>query len=237
MKLSSCLMKSHNRLNTIAGPSRFDLLLNEIEDHLDQNNVKQPRFGRQQRIVARPKENPVSDEEKINPGHETARNLLRIAGPIILAVGGLFMLVGLVSFFSAFGAGMGPPRFFWCFFVGMPLLFVGVVMTNFGYMGAIFRYQAGEVAPVGKDTFNYMADGTQPGVRTIAAAIGAGLAEGANREKTNCPKCEHANDLEARFCHECGAAITKTCVSCGRVNEGDAKFCNGCGSRMETKVE
>lgn len=98
----------------------------------------------------------MSDEQKINPGHETARTFLRIVGPLVLAGGGFFMLVGLVSFFSAFGGG-GPPRLFGCSFVGMPLLFVGSVMTKFGFMGAIIRYQAGEVAPIGKDTFNYMA--------------------------------------------------------------------------------
>ena len=177
----------------------------------------------------------MSDKERINPGHDTARNLLRIAGPTVFAVGGLFMLIGLVSFFAAFG-GSGPPRLIWCCFVGMPLIFIGSVMTQFGYMGAIFRYQAGEIAPIGKDTFNYMADGTQRGVHTIATAIGAGLADGASREKTNCPHCEHANDLKARFCNACGAVISNTCPSCGEANDGNAKFCSSCGSRFETKA-
>ena len=178
----------------------------------------------------------MSDEQKINPGHETARNFLRIVGPLVLAVGGIFMLVGLGSFFSAFGGG-GPPRLFWCSFVGMPLLFVGIVMTKLGFMGAIIRYQAGEVAPVGKDTFNYMAEGTKGGVRTVATAIGAGLHEALNQARLNCSACGHSNDANASFCDECGAVISKTCPSCSERNDGDAKFCDGCGNRLETKAE
>ncbi len=71
----------------------------------------------------------MSDEERINPGHETARNLLRVVGPLTFAVGGVFMLVGLGSFFSAFGGG-GPPSLFWCSFVGMPLMFVGMAVLS-----------------------------------------------------------------------------------------------------------
>ncbi len=33
------LWRSHNRLNTLAGPERFGVLLKEIEDHLDRSNL------------------------------------------------------------------------------------------------------------------------------------------------------------------------------------------------------
>ncbi len=178
----------------------------------------------------------MSDEQKINPGHETARKFFRIVGPLVLVVGGSFMLVGFGSFFSAFGGG-GPPRLFWCSFVGMPLLFVGIVMTKFGFMGAIIRYQAGEIAPVGKDTFNYMADGTKDGVRTVATAIATGLQQASRKGTLACSACGHSNDDLARFCDQCGAALSKTCPSCGERNDGDAKFCDGCGNRLETKAE
>ena len=178
----------------------------------------------------------MSDQEKINPGHETSRNVLRIVGPSIIALGGIFMLVGLMSFFSALGGG-GFPRLFWCCFVGIPLLFVGVVLTKFGFMGAIIRYQAGEVAPVGKDTFNYMAEGTQAGVRTVATAFASGLHEKSKQGQLPCPACGRANDAHARFCDECGAVHSKICPACGERNDGDAKFCHGCGKRLEAKAE
>ncbi len=174
----------------------------------------------------------MSDEQKINPGHEPARNFLRVVGPLVLGIGGIFTIVGFGSFFAAFGGG-GSPRYFWCCFVGMPLLFFGSMMTKFGFMGAIARYQAGEVAPVGKDTFNYIANETKGGVRTVAREIGIGLREATNQAQSNCSACGHSNDENAKFCDECGAAILKLCQTCGERNDSDAKFCDGCGSRFE----
>ena len=56
-------------------------------------------------------------------------------------IGLIFLIVGMVSFFTAFGGG-GPPWLFWCCFVGIPLLFVGGVMCMFGFMGGLARYTA-----------------------------------------------------------------------------------------------
>ncbi|MBN2137795.1 MAG: hypothetical protein JW720_08310 [Sedimentisphaerales bacterium] len=117
------------------------------------------------------------EEEKIDPGHHGTRNVLRVIGPIIAVVGLIFIIVGMVSFFSAAGS-FGSPKYTWCPCVGMPLLFVGLVLSSMGYMGKIARYQAGEIAPVGKDTFNYIADGTKGGVKTLATAIREGLGAG-----------------------------------------------------------
>ena len=118
----------------------------------------------------------MHEEQKINPKHREIRQVLRIAGPLAAGLGLLLIAIGFGSFFMSFGGG-GPPRFFWCAFLGMPILFVGTAMCMFGFMGAVARYQAGEVAPVGKDTFNYLAEGTEDGVQTVAAAVGAGLAQ------------------------------------------------------------
>ena len=175
----------------------------------------------------------MQDEERINPGHNQMRGVLRVVGPMVLGLGVVLMLVGLGSFFSSFGS-FGPPRYFWCCFLGMPLIMVGLAMCKFGFMGAIMRYQAGEIAPVGKDAFNYMADGTQGGVKTVASAIGAGLSEGRNgtTSRVPCPHCGHSNDADAKFCDECGSAMSKACPACGESNDADAKFCNACGAAL-----
>ncbi|HOV77482.1 MAG TPA: hypothetical protein PLS24_05610, partial [Sedimentisphaerales bacterium] len=98
--------------------------------------------------------------DKIDPRHEHTRRVLRAVGIPLIFVGGTFLVVGIASFFVAFG-GMGPPRFFWCAFVGMPILFAGGALTFYGFMGTVMRYSAQEMAPVGKDTFNYLAHGTK----------------------------------------------------------------------------
>ncbi|MGJ8654788.1 MAG: SHOCT domain-containing protein [Opitutaceae bacterium] len=107
---------------------------------------------------------------RINPNHSSQRDLLRVVGPVILLIGGCFVAVGLISFFSAFG-GHGAPKYFWCAFVGMPLSFVGLTICKFAYMGKVARYTAGELAPVGKDTFNYMAAETTEGVADVSEAF------------------------------------------------------------------
>ncbi len=175
-------------------------------------------------------------EKQIDPGHKNLRDILRIIGPIVLGLGVLGIVIGIVSFFAAFG-GSGPPKYFWCAFVGMPLLFVGGIMTSAGYMGKVARYQAQEMAPVMKDTFNYMADGTQDGIKTVASAIGQGLSEGGlnlgsqGQTKVRCHKCNALVNIDAKFCDQCGQpqGKTKACPGCQELNDPDAKFCDHCG--------
>lgn len=147
------------------------------------------------------------DENRIDPGHNATRDVLRVVGPVVALVGLGFMIVGFVDFASAFG-GRHEPRLFWCLFVGMPLLFAGVVLSFYGYMGKVARYVAEEGAPVAKDTFNYMADGTKDGIKTVAGAIGQGLREGGfvggSQTTMRCHKCNALAPADAKFCGQCG---------------------------------
>ena len=122
------------------------------------------------------------NENKLqSPHHSTARKILRVGGPVMALVGLILMIVGVGSLFASLFASsrsFEPPRYFWCAFAGMPLLFVGLVMCKFGYLGAILRYWAGETAPVAKDTFNYVAEEAQPGLRAIGKSITEGVVEG-----------------------------------------------------------
>jgi hypothetical protein len=95
------------------------------------------------------------------------------------------MIVGFGSFFASFGS-FEPPRYFWCVFVGMPLLFIGIVGCMFGYLGAFQRYVAGESAPVAKDAVNYMGENVQPGVKAVAKAVTEGVIE-AQQERRQKP--------------------------------------------------
>lgn len=113
--------------------------------------------------------------------HEGIRTFLRVAGPVIALIGVLFTITGISSFFASFG-GFEPPRYFWCAFVGMPLLGIGFVLAKFGYLGSFLRYMAAESAPVAKDVVNYMGENTQPGFKAVAKAITEGVLE-AQKEK------------------------------------------------------
>src|SRR3954452_8162781 len=43
-----------------------------------------------------------------------------------------------------------------------------------------------------------------------------------------CPKCQHENRAEAKFCEECAAAFMRCCSNCGSPNLQGAKFCSQC---------
>jgi hypothetical protein len=118
----------------------------------------------------------MNENQLQSPQHNTIRTAMRIGGPIIAALGLIFTIVGFGSFFSSFGS-FEPPGYFWCAFVGLPLVSVGLVMCKFGYLGTIYRYFAGEAAPVAKDAVNYMGEGIQPGVKAVAKAVTEGIIE------------------------------------------------------------
>jgi hypothetical protein len=48
---------------------------------------------------------------EINPNHKEIRSVLRVVGPCLLVVGGLFMLVGMISFLRRSVASIRPDIF------------------------------------------------------------------------------------------------------------------------------
>ncbi len=125
------------------------------------------------------------NEQQLQDPNEQARirNFLRIGGLSILSLGLVFTAIGLISFFSAFasfGSGNpsdGFPRYFWCVFVGFPLIAVGGWLSSLGFLGAFQRYIAGESAPVAKDVVNYMGENAAPGVKAFAKSVTEGIYE------------------------------------------------------------
>ena len=180
---------------------------------------------------------------QLDSSHGETRAFLRFLGPVVAGAGLIFTIVGFGSFFSSFGS-FEPPHYFWCAFIGLPLLGVGLGICKFAYLGAVSRYVAGEVAPVGKDVVNYMAQGTKGAVRDLAAAVGEGFRAGAppggvrhagvpsgEVHMVRCHKCNVDNEASSNFCKACGASLAKTrpCDGCGELNDPDARFCDNCG--------
>lgn len=172
---------------------------------------------------------PIFSRRSPLPDSQAARSGLRAVGAVLVAVGGVFTLVGLVSFFSAFG-GSGSPELFWCAFVGLPLLGIGTACLKAGYLGSIARYVASETAPVAADTVDYVARETKDAIRTVAGAIREGVhgGTGAARE---CPSCRAAQRADAKFCDRCGTSLADaTCAKCRTAIDPNASFCHACGS-------
>lgn len=170
--------------------------------------------------------------------HQQTRGFLRIIGPMVFAVGLVFTAIGLISFFSAFGRFAGPPQYFWCAFLGMPLMAAGSAISKFAFMGAVTRYVANEVTPVGTDVFNTVVSETQESFRDLAASIGSGLRDDRSAVRTPangspCGSCGTANAPEARYCKACGISLaSRRCEHCGDSAPPDARFCDSCGEPL-----
>jgi ribosomal protein L40E len=173
---------------------------------------------------------PMSD-----PAHDKVRGALRLFGPTVVVAGIVMTAVGLVSFFSAFGT-FQPPRYFWAAMVGLPLIGVGLAMSQIGYVRDFARYFLKEGAPVVRETYNTMADATNQAVETMAQAVGRGLSSGMGSGVPSgsgtipCHRCDAPNPPAAKFCNQCGAALAHTaCPECGARLAPTARFCNQCG--------
>lgn len=175
---------------------------------------------------------------QIDSNHTFKRQLLRIAGITTLILGIILLIIGMSDFFSAMKSPFGQgPTMFWLNFIALPLIAVGAALTASGFSGAVARYHAGEMAPVGKDTFNYMAQGTSQGIKTIARSIQEGIKENQGSEVI-CPNCQKSNPPDSTFCNCCGsrAKNTLTCQSCGHENVSGSQFCNKCGADINQEI-
>jgi class 3 adenylate cyclase len=47
-----------------------------------------------------------------------------------------------------------------------------------------------------------------------------------------CPRCQHANPGDAKFCLECGSRLARACGACGTELPAAAKFCKECGQAV-----
>lgn len=162
--------------------------------------------------------------------HRQLRGTLRVIGPSMTSIGLVFTVVGFVDFFRAFSY-FEPPRYFWCLFVGLLLVGIGMSITIFAYMGSLVGYQVKEIARVAKDTFEYLARETGEAVKTAARHFREGAA---HAKGLLCPNCYETNAGDAVYCKKCGSRLTsgKKCPSCGKENDSDACFCQSCGKRL-----
>src|SRR5256884_1047046 len=51
-----------------------------------------------------------------------------------------------------------------------------------------------------------------------------------------CPRCQHENPPQAKFCLECGARVALTCTKCRSELPAGAKFCLECGAPVAAQA-
>jgi len=52
-----------------------------------------------------------------------------------------------------------------------------------------------------------------------------------------CPKCQHENLDDAKFCNECANKLELICPQCGKANAPGSKFCNECANNLTLPSE
>lgn len=123
-----------------------------------------------------------SMSRRINPDAGEQRTSLRATGLLLTTVGGIFTIVGVADFFRSFAStasGVGSmPTKFWCAFVGLPLLGIGIAILKAGYLGTMTRYVAGETAPVARDAMGAVLDGSSDTIEGVSRSIARGMREG-----------------------------------------------------------
>jgi len=50
-----------------------------------------------------------------------------------------------------------------------------------------------------------------------------------------CPRCQHENPPQAKFCLECAARLAHRCGQCGTDLPAGAKFCLECGQAVSAR--
>lgn len=160
------------------------------------------------------------EENKIK--HEKVKKYLKIIGPILIGVGLIFAIIGFVDFFGSINS-WGQPTKFWCLFLGIPLIGVGLMITLIAYQREVSRYMKNESAPI----INETAEDIKPAVKTFASAVKSAKLDGCT-----CRECGAENEPDSNFCSECGAKLKIICPSCGEELNADSKFCDKCGYKL-----
>lgn len=174
------------------------------------------------------------EEEKAK--HEQTKRKLKIIGTVLTVCGAILTVTCFVDFFMTM-SGHGMPKLFFCGFIGLPLLGVGLMLLTWGNRREIGRYVKNEVVPVVNDA----ADELKPAITSVVNAVKEGVKEvGGSISKEQreeqgrvCPSCGALNQAENKFCDKCGTRLFKICPVCGAKQDGDDAYCGECGSKLD----
>ncbi|MGN1200762.1 MAG: zinc ribbon domain-containing protein [Candidatus Caccovivens sp.] len=184
--------------------------------------------------------------------------IVMIVVAIALIIGGAVLIAQGVQLDSS--VGMGDDNWFDVSSKASGMIFGGSALLMFGffigvcsivafvsaYRREILAFQASTVAPVVKETAEFVADDLSPSINKtvggLAESISVGVAEGVAKAKSakisseyKCAECGETNEKNSKFCSNCGAKLRKEykCSHCGAELKSKDKFCPVCGEKVE----
>ena len=153
--------------------------------------------------------------------HEKQKQVLRIIGIVLLAVGAICAIVGFIDIFSTISRHEMSSKFYLAI-IGLPLMGIGGGLTLFSFHREISRYVKDETVPVLNEAGKEIA----PAVRAVANAVRDKTAEVA------CPHCGEQNPAENTYCKMCGKPLVRKCPRCGAEVSSDSVYCGKCGTKL-----
>jgi hypothetical protein len=124
------------------------------------------------------------------------RKTLQIVGPLIIITGIVLVVIAFNSM-SDLSPSSGVGKF-GLGFIGIPLIFVGAVMSQFGYMKPMSEIVVTETAEAAAFGAHNIAKSAMQGVNDAGGISGI---------KVRCRACGELDDEHAKFCSGCGQAM------------------------------
>lgn len=145
---------------------------------------------------------------------------LKILGIILIISGIGCMIFGFVDFsMSSSLDNFEGPKHFYMFFIGMFLLFFGMIFISYGFKDEVLKYRSKEISAV---------------INGINETNNNSFINISSKESVICPNCKTANSLDSKFCKSCGSSLVKTCPYCNHELKNDSIYCDNCGMKVNT---
>lgn len=178
--------------------------------------------------------------------HQKVKRKLKTVGKILLSIGIVTSITGIILLILGFAnvgdfsSNIDMVLFMvggFLFAIGFAILGFGIYATFFAHAREIGSYTASSVAPVLKETTEYIAPTINNTVGGMAESISEGIASGKAKGKAEaiiCQDCGEKNEKGSEFCSNCGKSLdtAKYCANCGKKIENDDKFCPHCGQKQ-----
>lgn len=155
----------------------------------------------------------------MNNRHKLIKLLLRITGLALLIVGITLSIIGFANF------GNFENNLFGLTIFGLPCVAFGIGITVFSFNQSIARFVKNEHAPI----INEHSEDIAPAIKNYASAAMDGVIDD---EAIVC-ECGSKNDKNAKFCSNCGIALTVVCHNCKKSMGKGSNFCDECGAKLE----
>lgn len=126
--------------------------------------------------------------------HRKIKLILKVIGILMILTGLVLIIIGSINYSSSFRnldtqtSNLKPQKFFFLIFAGVPFLGFGGTILTFGFQREINTYQKNENIAILQD---------------IAGKINEEIKE-RNKVTSVCETCKEANDVNNKFCHNCG---------------------------------